>query len=78
MNVDLLEYSHKVVQVELTWISRHTSGNSPQWRRVLLRLMWLMRTLSYRVLRRHRRTPEHRNSIQRVQTNAKLVVTGDG
>jgi hypothetical protein len=46
--MDLTEYSRKVVQKELTWISRHASGNPPQWRRVLLRLQWLMRNLGIR------------------------------
>lgn len=53
--MDLLEYSHKVVQAELTWISRHTSGNPPWSRRVLLRVKWLMRNFSYKVIGRRRR-----------------------
>lgn len=56
--MNLLEYSCKVVQVELTWISRHAAGNPPRWRRVLLRLKWLMRNVGYKVVRRHRRGQE--------------------
>ena len=50
--MDLLEYSRKVVQAELTWISRHTPGNPHWWRKVLLRVKWLMRNLSYKVIGR--------------------------
>lgn len=51
--MNLLEYSQKVVQAELTWISRHTGGNPTQGRRVLLRLRWLIRNLVYRGIRRN-------------------------
>jgi hypothetical protein len=46
--LSLQEYSQKVVAAELTWISRHTGGSAPLWRRVLLRWTWLMRDFVYK------------------------------